>query len=296
MIRRLTNVVVAAIALLLVQWSEGAELYVRVVDQGKPVVGLTAENFRVVEGGQGRTVIQAEPAGPASVVLLVENSETSWRYLSEVNSAMRGFLNGAPSGHEYSLVSFSHEQNVEATLTAEAEQVAGAFVGRKQSRWGYVAAYDALDQVLDALREVRGLRVVVMLGAGEDAFSRASFGDVIRRLETENVVVYSLQLGGSAAFTSQADSADLHRGAQFMDAIAERSGGERYCPNCEAGYRTAVEEILDSLATFYRLQYDSEETPKEEAVKLRVEAFRLNDDVRRDYHVKTKPVIRFSTR
>jgi hypothetical protein len=70
-----------------------------------------------------------------------------------------------------------------------------------------------------------------------------------------------------------------------MDAIAERSGGERYCPNCEAGYRTAVEEILDSLATFYRLQYDSEDASKEEAVKLRVEAFRLNDDVRRDYRV-----------
>jgi VWFA-related protein len=296
MIRRSTSLVVVAIALLLVQWSQGAELYVRVVDQGKPVAGLTAENFRVVEGGRGRTVVQAEPAGPASVVLLVENSETSWRYLSEVNSAMRGFLKAAPSGHQYSLVSFSLEQNVEATLSAEAERVVAAYAGRKQSTWSYVAAYDALDQVLDALRKVQGLRVVVMVGAGEDSFSRASFRDVIRRLETENVVVYSLQLGGSAAFTSDGDGADLHRGGQFMQAIAQRSGGERYCPNCEAGYRTAVEEVLDSLATFYRLQYDGEDAPKDEAVELSVEAFRLNDDVRHDYRVKAKPVVRFSAR
>lgn len=295
MTRRSTSLVVVAMAFLLVQWAQGGELYVRVVDQGKPVVGLTAENFRVVDGGRGRTVVLAEPAGPASVVLLVENSETSWRYLSEVNSAMRGFLKAAPKGNEYSLVSFSQEQNVEATLTAEAEQVATAFAGRKQSRWGYVAAYDALDQVLDALREVQGLRVVLMVGAGEDSFSRASFGDVIRRLEMENVVVYSLQLGGSVALTNDGDGADLHRGGQFMQAIAECSGGERYCPNCEAGYRTAVEEILDSLATFYRLQYDGEDAPQGEAVRLNVQAFRLDDDVRRDYGVKAKPVVRSST-
>lgn len=294
--RRSTSLVVVAMASLLVQWCEGAELYVRVVDQGKPVAGLTAENFRVVEGGRGRTVVQAQPAGPASVVLLVENSETSWRYLSEVNSAMRGFLKAAPNGNEYSLVSFSDQQNVEAALTAEAEQVAAAFAGRKQSRWGYVAAYDALDQVLDALREVQGLRVVLMVGAGEDSFSRASFSDVIRRLETENVVVYSLQLGGSATFASGGEGTDLHRGGQFMQAVAERSGGERYCPNCEAGYRTAVEEILDSLATFYRVQYESEEAPKGQAVELNVQAFRLDDDVRTDYRVNAKPVVRFSAR
>src|SRR5690606_20994643 len=157
------------------------------------------------------------------------------------------------------------------------------------------AAYDALDQVLDALQRVQGLRVVVMIGAGEDSFSKASYGELIRRLETENVVVYSLQLGGSAAFASDVDGANLHRGAQFMQAIAERSGGERYCPNCEAGYRTAVEEVLDSLATFYRLQYDSEDAaPKDKEAKLSVRAFRLNDDVRHDYAVKAKPVVRLS--
>ncbi|MDA0207724.1 MAG: hypothetical protein O3A53_16430 [Acidobacteria bacterium] len=209
---------------------------------------------------------------------------------------MRGFLKAAPSGNEYSLVSFSDEQKVEATLTAEAQQVAAAYVGRQQSAWGYVAAYDAFDQVLDALKKVQGLRVVVMIGAGEDSFSKASYGDVIRRLESENVVVYSLQLGGSAAFANNGDGADLRRGGQFMQAIAQRSDGERYCPNCEAGYRTAVEEVLDSLATFYRVQYDSEDAPKDKEVKLSVKAFRLNDDIRHDYQVKAKPVVRCEAR
>ncbi|MDA0207725.1 MAG: hypothetical protein O3A53_16435 [Acidobacteria bacterium] len=48
MINRPARLVLVAIALWLVPWSEGAEVYVRVADQGKPVAGLTAENFRVV--------------------------------------------------------------------------------------------------------------------------------------------------------------------------------------------------------------------------------------------------------
>jgi len=298
---------------LAAEQSDLAHLYVRVEDHGKAKQGLVAKNFRVIEGEKVRIVSSAEPAGPASVVLLVENSEASWKYLNEVNSAMRGFLKTAPPWHSYSLVSYTEDPRVEAPMTSQASRIAQAYAGRKQSAWGRVAAYDALDQVLDEVEKLEGFRAVVVIGSGEDAFSQAEFEDLVRRVELTDVVVYSVQLGGSqvpALGTPKgledlqdivslgdglsAEPPDLRRGEMFLRAIADRSGGDFYCPNCEAGYRTAIEEIVDSLESYYRVSYRRATPPNWGFAKLRVTSFRIDDDVRYDYRVKVRPGWRFS--
>ena len=270
---------------------EPAEVFVRVEDRGNAVPGLKASNVRIVENGVGMDVARVEPAGPASVVLLVENSESSWKYLDEVNSAMQGFQKHAPTYHAYSLVSYSEDPKVEATLTKDAADVAAAYAGRKQSAWGYVAAYDALDRVLDEVEKLSGFRAVIMVGSGDDAFSRTSFKKLQQRVEAANVVIYTIQLGGSQAAAE--DAPDLASGQMFLESMSRQSGGEFFCPNCEVGYKTAVEEILESLERFYRVSYARQAAPSSGFAKLRVEAFRIEDDERRDYRVVARPGWRF---
>jgi VWFA-related protein len=195
----------------------------------------------------------------------------------------------------------------------DARKVVTAYVSRKQSAVSHVAAYDALDRVLDSTEKLSGLRVVIMIGSGEDEFSQTGFRDVLERAEASNVVIYSVQLGGSLAATaaalpsgfedleeelgfgkrSQGDVPNLARGEMFLRAVARRTGGDFYCPNCEAGYRTSVEQIIDSLDKYYRLTYTRRTEPEPGFAKLRVQAFRLDDDVRTDFDVKARQGWRF---
>lgn len=286
-------------------------VFVRIEDRNEEAPPAETLRVRLLAAGVPAEVTAVEPAGPASVVLLVENSEASWRYLGEVDSAMRGFLDHAPPHHAYSLVSYAADPTVEATLTHEAVDVAAAYVERKPSAQRRAAAYDALAGVLDEVEKLDGFRVVVMIGSGEDAFSKTRLGDLIERIEASDIVVYSIQLGGSAAAEAAPpdvpadlrqwidlgrrpadDPVDLTRGRMFLGAIAERSGGELHCPNCEAGYRTAVEQVLAELDRFFRVEYRPAATTETGFRKLRVEAYRLDDDVRTDYRVTARPGLR----
>lgn len=291
-----------------------ATLYINVARKGEPVPGLAARNFIVREGDVTPEVAAAEPAGPASVVFLVENSYTSWNYLQDVNSAMRGFLDHAREQDGYALVSYGREVRVEAALTADPTKVARAFAGRKQSAWADATLYDALDRLLDQAPTLPHRAVIIIIGSGLDRFSEAGYKQLLRRVEQENVAIHAIQLGGTdparAArpeisrdlrdlIAARADDPpaqappDLNWGAMFLRAITRASGGEFFCPPCESAFSSAVERILESLDRDYKVTYRRESAPAPGYQKLRLEVFRLDDDVRTDLDAKARPGWRF---
>ena len=292
---------------------ESADLtavYVRVEHKGQAVPGLTARNFRIREGSATPWVESAEPAGPASVLFLVENSYTSWNYLQDVNAAMRGFLDHAREQDSHALVSYGREVRVEAALTADPREVSRAFAGRKQSSWADATLYDALDRLLDQVPKLPHRAVIVIIGSGLDRFSEASYKQLLRRIEGENVAIHAIQLGGTdpaltprpeisqdlrnllakqaAAEPSQAPP-DLNWGAMFLRAITRATGGEFFCPPCESAFSSAVERILNTLDRDYRVTYRRDGPAPTGYQKLQVEAFRLDDDVRTDLDAKARP-------
>ena len=293
---------------------EAATLFVRVEHRGEAVPGLSARNFIVREGAKTARVEAAEPAGPASVLFLVENSYTSWNYLQDVNSAMRGFLDHAREQDSHALISYGREVRVEAALTADPQKVARAFAGRKQSAWTDATLYDALDRLLDQVPKLPHRAVIVIIGSGLDRFSEAGYKQLLRRVEGENVAIHAIQLGGTdPALASQPEISqdlrdllaagagdrpaqeppDLNWGAMFLRAITRATGGEFFCPPCESAFSSAVERILESLDRDYRVTYRREGPAPAGYQKLRIEAFRLDDDVRTDLDAKARPGWRF---
>lgn len=265
---------------------------VRVEYKGQAVDGLGPAGFRVQENGRGAELVKAERAGPASVILLVENSRTSWRFLNEVNSAMRGFLAHAPATNDYALVSYGHGAlKVDASLTDDPEEIARAFVGRKQSAWRDATLFEALNQTLNSIADVPNRPVIIVVGSGLDQFSPTAYKTILHRIEKTDVVIHAVQLGAAQRFSqteTDADDIDLERGELFLQAVVRRTGGELYCPDCEQGYATAIEEILDTLDRDYRVSYRLDTTPSPGFARLKVQAFRLDDDRRTDFKVRTR--------
>ena len=270
-------------------------LEVTVEHDRQAVPGLTARNFRVYENGEPREVTGAEPAGPASIVLLVENSLHSWRFLNDVRSAMRGFLSNASEekGHSYALVTYSGRPVVEQSLTKEIDHIRAAFVDAQQSAWGRTDTYDALHRVLEEVETLPGRRALIFIGFGYDAFSRHTFGELQQKLEATNVQVYGFATGSDLRreprrLTETGQSSDLRDGEMLVRMLAGRSGGKWFCPGCEADFMDSMREAMGTLNRQYTLEYRRPATPKTGFHKLKVEAFRLDDDIRTDFRVHAR--------
>ena len=270
-------------------------LEVTVAHDRQGVPGLTARNFRVYENGEPREVTRAEPAGPASIVLLVENSLHSWRVLNDVRSAMRGFLSAAPAekGHSYALVTYTGRPVVEQTLTKEIDRIRAAFVDAQQSAWGRTDTYDALHRVLEEVEGLPGRRVLIFVGFGYDAFSRHTFGELQQRLEATNVQVYGFATGSDlrrepSRFAETSQPSDLRDGEMLVRMLAGRSGGKWFCPGCEADFVDSMRETMETLDRQYTLEYQRPAAAEPGFQKLKVEAFRLVDDVRTDFRVRAR--------
>jgi VWFA-related protein len=268
---------------------------VTVERKSNAVAGLAARNFHVYEDGMPREVLAAEPAGPASIVLLVENSLHSWRFLNDVRSAMRGFLKAAPvgSGHSYALVTYERQAIVEQSLTREIDRIRDAFVNIQQSAWGKTDTYDSIFRVLEAMESLSGRRVLIFIGVGYDAFSRHTFGELAHKVQTANIQVYGFATGsdlrrGSDDKVWTPDLPDLRQGEMLIRMLAEQSGGRWFCPSCEADYADSMRETMRTLDRQYTVTYQRPAPLEPGFHKLKVEAFDVVDDVRRNYRVRAR--------
>jgi VWFA-related protein len=277
---------------------ETSTLYVTVQERGAPVPGLTARNFRVHEDGIPQRLVRVEPAGPAHVVLLVENNLTSWTFLNDVHSAMRGFLEAAPQGYMYALVTYGRSANVEARFTPDIEAIRDAYAGLRRVAYQDTDTLDAIYLVAEELERLPGRRVILLIGSGLDTFSRRTFGQLQQKLEAVNVLVYSLATGSDLrrdrpAYPEPPLRGDLQFGEMLMRMMAVTTGGGMYCPSCAADYADSMRQIMESLESQYAVTY---ERPAQAAAgfrKVKVESFRLEGDYRKNLKVVVREGWRF---
>src|SRR5213594_1660283 len=126
-IRKNTLIVALLIPpLLWAQTRTRLSVYFTVEDGDKLIGGLTEKNFRLYEDGQPRSFRLAEPESPILFSLLAEFSQISGFYLSDIEQALRGFMDVAPDGHWYSLATYSHGLTIHVDYTRQKAKVLAA--------------------------------------------------------------------------------------------------------------------------------------------------------------------------
>lgn len=171
--------------------AEYVRVPVTVLDaQGRTILGLTADDFRLYDEGIERPIRNfLLDQSPINVVFLLDVSGSIQDELTEIRKATLRFAQAFGPEDRFALVSFSDQTRIVQDWTGRLRDLRR---GVRRLRDGYrTALYDALlDTAADMLAPIEGKRVIILLTDGLDNESRASYDQVMTRMTRLGVVLY----------------------------------------------------------------------------------------------------------
>lgn len=175
---------------------------------GAPVLGLTADDFEIIEQGTAQKIKffaggQPASAPPLHLGFMIDNSGSMIQDIKDVRTAAIKFLNTVENVIDVTLTDFDTEVRVARFGPDDFPRLIERIRGRKPD--GYTALYDALGVYLDGASTQTGDKILVLYTDGGDTRSAINQGELLELLKASDVTVYSigyLQYRVAAARTS----------------------------------------------------------------------------------------------
>jgi Ca-activated chloride channel family protein len=237
--------------------SELVVLNVRVTDRGGSyATGLTADSFRIFEEGRPQEVRFFESTdAPITVGLIIDSSGSMRDVRERVIAASTEFVESSNPDDEVFALVFS--DSVEAVLDASTPFTGDARALRSALRDvfhpdGQTALYDAIAKGLAYVaRGSRDRRALVVLSDGGDNASHISFGEIRKRVEASDAIVYTVAL---------VDPFDLDSDPKHLARLAKTSGGKAFEPKDVGGVHQAFSQIVKDIRHSYTIGYEPNRT------------------------------------
>jgi Ca-activated chloride channel family protein len=175
---------------------------------GRPVAGLTPENFRIFEDGQQQKIANFGTAeAPFEIGLLLDTSGSTRADVALIRQAANAFIDGLRAGDRVAIVGFNMTQQGLSTMATV--DVLSKLTGDRQALHSAIENlgsshgtpfYDALERISEEIfrepprEEVRGRRAVVALTDGVDSTSDSDFALARTKLIRSGVAAYFIQV------------------------------------------------------------------------------------------------------
>jgi Ca-activated chloride channel family protein len=176
------------------------ELFTTAVDRhGRPVEGLTREDFRVREEGVEQEIRRFEQVDRVSIYagVMLETSSSMAEELPEALAAASRFFDTVLRPRDRAaVVTFNQRPELAVRFTGNPEVLAGGLAGAHAS--GGTALWDSLIFTLHYFSGVQGKRAVVLLTDGDDQASRFSFEEALDFARRTGVTLYPIGLGAAS--------------------------------------------------------------------------------------------------
>jgi Ca-activated chloride channel homolog len=239
----------SGLAALLVAQSPAFSLVVHVHDETlRSPNGLDPGDFEVRIDGKPRTIRSIRPAGPFSLLLLLDTS-----------ASMSGV--GAPSAVAEALAAVAMQLRPAERLRVGAfnsDVEMGPDFGsalpaisaylKTLSYRGATRLYDALDAGFTTLERQPGRRILVVLSDGSDTDSRRSSDELLMRARRSDVQVWALIQTGARVKGRNADRAFLR--------IIQETGGVSVQLKDSADLASSLSEVVKYLHEQYALEVE----------------------------------------
>ena len=153
---------------------------------------LAPDDIEVRIDGKARPVRSVRPAGPFSLLLLLDTSASMSDAIppSELTEAVAGIAGRLRPADQLRVAAFSTSVEMGPAFGSRLEAITGFL--KTLSYNGATRVYDALDTSLTTLERQPGRRIIVVLSDGSDTASRMSGDEVLRRALRRDVQVWAL--------------------------------------------------------------------------------------------------------
>lgn len=222
--------------------------------QGKPITGLTENDFEIIERGKPQR-IQFFAAGdeaigpPLRLGFLLDASGSMDADMKDVRTAAIKFLNQNEHAKDVTLVDFDTEVRVARYAADDYPRLIERIRGRKPD--GYTALYDALGVYLDGASRIDGQKILVAYTDGGDTRSAINAGEVVDLLKASDVTLYVI------GYLEHQSSSVRNSARMELMRFSSLTGGQAFFPTSVKEVEGMYEKIQREIAARYTLGYTS---------------------------------------
>jgi len=228
------------------------ELYTSVVDgKGRPVEGLTKEDFKVTEDGAPQLVRRFELVKDvpiyAGILLDTSASMSEASKLEEaVKGSLRFFQKVITPKDRASVITFNGQPTLAVRFTNDETVLAGGLAGLKAD--GNTALYDSIIYSLYYFGGIKGKRAIILLSDGKDEGSHYSYADALEYARRSGVAIYTVGINLSR------QDADVRL---KLSRLSDETGGRVFMIERASELERVYDVIQSELRSQYLLAYQS---------------------------------------
>jgi VWFA-related protein len=277
------------------------------------IPGLEQHNFKVFENGKEQEITYFGTTDtPFTVILLLDVSSSALFKIEDIRQAAMAFVNELKPQDSVMVIAFDDNVNVLTDVTNDRQKINKAI--NRANFGGGTSLYDAVETSLGKrLDKIEGRKAIVLFTDGVDTTSfRANYESTLRDAAEADALIFPIYyntflatrgIGGGGAMSTPPTigipgmggqvpkglrSEDYTRGRQYLDDLAELTGGKVFRPeSTPGGLTSAFEGIAEELRRQYNIgYYPSELGQNGERKQIRVRVNRPNLVIRaRDSYI-----------
>jgi VWFA-related protein len=247
---------------------------------GRPVVGLAAEQWTVTNNGQPVTDfrftdLNSQPVPISTFLVLDTSAKMAGGPLEQARAAIGQFVDSGQPGDSLGLATFNDTAQVVQPFTVGRERVKARVEGLAAQ--GGAALWDALALALQPTSQEKGRRAIILLSAGADTASQPLAAEtVLTETQRAGVPIYVVGLH-SEAFDPQT-----------LAPLAQQTGGALLTADEAAALPGLYQQVGNRLAAQYRITFtvsgQADRQPRALAIGVTVDDKTVQDT--RQYFVR----------
>jgi Ca-activated chloride channel family protein len=218
---------------------EVVELDVAVTRGGVPVQGLTARDFALTDDGVTQEVDSVTlDRLPLSVTLLLDTSTSvAGERLAHLKQASDGLIGALRADDRAALITFSHTVDLRVPLTGDRSAVRAALAAMEGR--GATALRDAVQLAVTLQTHDRSRPLILIFTDGDDTTSWLTEDAVLDSARRAGIVIHAVRVDAN----------------QFLERLAELSGGRTWSATSDRQLRELFTSALEEMRARYLLTY-----------------------------------------
>lgn len=256
-------------------------------NDGNPLTGLQKEHFRLFVDDVEQTITNFRPTdSPLTIVLLIEFANTFGWYYDDVVYPAVGMIQSLREDDWAAIVSYDLNTEIVTDFSQNQNDLFNGLRTLTYPSFSETNLYDAVNFTLDRLENIDGKKAIFLLSTGFDTFSRANYGETLRRAENSNTMIYAV--GMAQMFRtiyeqrlSSIDRMSFLQAEVALRSIAENTGGMAWFPRFRGEYPSIYEGVSFLMRNQYSIGFvptGLEEDDDLREIEILVEPIDLDDD------------------